>query len=52
MRDWTDLDREAAREGFAILRAMQTHRPRKPHGVSKEDIKRNAIKQKGVLCDQ
>lgn len=46
MRDWTDLDREATREGFAILRAFRPRRSRRPQGVDRQDVKSQSMKKR------
>ncbi|MEE9548719.1 MAG: hypothetical protein V3V68_05125 [Nitrosomonadaceae bacterium] len=43
--EWTDLDREATREGFAILRAFRPRRSRRPQGVSRQDTKAETMKR-------
>lgn len=51
--EWTDLDKEATREGFAILRAFRPRRSRRPQGVDRQEVKaetmkRNILKELGV----
>ncbi len=43
--EWTDLDKEATREGFAILRAFRPRRSRRPQGVDKQDVKAGVMKR-------
>ena len=43
--EWTDLDKEAAREGFAILRAFRPRRSRTPQGVDRQAVKAETMKQ-------
>ncbi len=56
MYEWTDLDKEAMREGIAILRAFRPRRSRRPQGVDRQDIKaentkRDILKELGVECN-
>ena len=44
MIDWTDLDREATREGSAILRAFRPRRSRRPQGVDRQEVKAEIMK--------
>ncbi|KKM76332.1 hypothetical protein LCGC14_1381280 [marine sediment metagenome] len=43
--EWTDLDKEATREGFAILRAFRSLRARRPQGIDRQDVKANSMKK-------
>ena len=45
--DWTPEDEAAMREGMAIKKSLRNKQPRRPRGVSKEDIQRN--KEAGFL---
>lgn len=54
MIDWTALDKEAAREGFAIMRAFRPRRSRRPQGVDRQDVKsvtmeKDILKKLGIL---
>lgn len=56
MIEWTALDREATREGFAILRAFRPRRSRRPQGIDRQDvktetIKKDILKELGVECN-
>lgn len=44
MIDWTELDKQAAREGSAILRAFRPRRSRRPQGVDRQDTKAEVMK--------
>lgn len=39
MFEWTPEDEAAEKEGSALKRANRTARPRKPHGINREDVK-------------
>ena len=43
--EWTDLDKEATREGFAIMQAFRPRRSRKPQGVDRQDVKSQVMKK-------
>ena len=40
MFEWTPEDEAAMREGSAIRKSHRINRPRKPHGIRREDVKR------------
>ncbi len=45
-----NLDKEAAREGIAILRAFHPRRSRRPQSIDRQDVK-SEIMKKDVLKD-
>lgn len=45
MIDWDEFDEAAMREGQAIKRSLRSQRPRKPHGVRRDDVGKQAEKE-------